>query len=92
MRGSYFDDILYGSDNPFGTFENFEGRGGNDYIDGRGGFDRAVYANEDTGINVQLAAGIVTGGPNTGTDTLRSIEAITGTEFADIYDATGFTA
>ena len=57
----------------------------------RGGFDRAVYANEDTGINVQLAAGIVTGGPNTGTDTLRSIEAITGTEFADTYNATGFT-
>ena len=46
-----------------GTFENFEGRGGNDYIDGRGGFDRAVYANEDTGIVVNLAAGTVTGGP-----------------------------
>ena len=91
VRGSYFDDFLYGSDNPFLTFENFEGRGGNDYIDGRGGFDRAVYANEDTGINVQLAAGIVTGGPNTGTDTLRSIEAIAGTDFADTYDATGFT-
>ena len=91
VRGSYFDDFLYGSNNPAGTAENFEGRGGNDYIDGRGGFDRAVYANEDIGINVQLAAGIVTGGPNTGIDTLRSIEAITGTESADIYDATGFT-
>ena len=90
VRGSYFDDNLYGSNN-FNTFENFEGRGGNDYIDGRGGFDRAVYANEDTGINVLLAAGIVTGGLNTGTDTLRSIEAITGTEFTDTYNATGFT-
>ncbi len=92
VRGSYFDDNLYGSDNPFNTFQNFEGRGGNDYIDGRGGFDRAVYGLEDTGINVQLAAGIVTGGPNTGTDTLRSVEGITGTEYADFYDATGFTA
>ena len=91
VRGSYFDDFLYGSNNPFNTFENFEGRGGNDYIDGRGGFDRAVYANEDISINVQLAAGIVTGGLNTGIDTLRSIEAISGTEFADTYDATGFT-
>ena len=92
VRGSYFDDFLYGSDNLAGTVENFEGRGGNDYIDGRGGFDRAVYANEDFHINVLLAAGIVTGGPNTGTDTLRSIEAITGTEYNDTYDATGFTA
>ena len=91
VRGSYFDDFLYGSDNPFNTFENFEGRGGNDYIDGRGGFDRAVYANEDISINVQLAAGVVTGGMNTGIDTLRSIEAISGTDFADTYDATGFT-
>ena len=81
VRGSYFNDFLYGSDNP-GNAENFEGRGGNDTIDGRGGFDRAVYGNEDAGITVNLAAGIVVGGPNTGTDTLRSIEAVSGTEFA----------
>ena len=93
VRGSNFDDFLYGSDNSQpGSFQSFEGRGGDDTIDGRGGFDRAVYANEDAGIDVQLAAGIVTGGANTGTDTLRSIEAISGTEFADIYNATGFTA
>ena len=30
VRGSYFDDFLFGSNNPFNTFENFEGRGGND--------------------------------------------------------------
>ena len=44
------------------------------------------------GINVQLAAGIVTGDASVGTDTLRSIEAVRGTDFADVYDATGFTA
>ena len=43
--------------------------------------------NEDSGINVHMAAGKVVGGPNTGTDTLRSIEAIIGTEFADTYTA-----
>ena len=91
VRGSYFDDFLFGSNNPFNTFENFEGRGGNDSIDGRGGFDRAVYANEDFHISVQLAAGIVTGGLNTGMDILHSIEAIAGTDFDDTYDATGFT-
>ena len=42
----------------------------------------------EIGITVNLAAGTVTGGPNTGTDTLRSVEAIWGTEFADIYNAT----
>src|SRR5262249_45564997 len=43
------------------------------------------------GINVQLAAGIVTGDAATGTDTLRSIESVRGTNFADVYDATGFS-
>ena len=63
VRGSYFDDTLIGSNNPTGA-ENFEGRGGNDTIDGGGGFDRAVYANEDHSIAVDLGGGIVTGGPN----------------------------
>jgi VCBS repeat-containing protein len=86
VRGSYFNDFLYGSDNPSNA-ENFEGRGGNDFIDGRGGFDRAVYGNEDEGIAVHLAAGKVVGGPNTGTDTLISVEAVAGTEFADTFTA-----
>ena len=59
-----------------GTAENFEGLGGNDLIDGGGGFDRAVYnfAHDGVGITVNLAAGTVTGGPDTGTDTLLSVE------------------
>ena len=35
--GSAFNDTIRGSDNPFGTYEAYEGRGGNDLIDGRGG-------------------------------------------------------
>ena len=81
-----------GSNNPANTVEIFEGRGGDDFISGGGGFDRAFYLNEDTAVVVHLAAGDVFGGPNTGHDTLRSIESITGTNFADTYDATGFTA
>jgi Ca2+-binding RTX toxin-like protein len=67
--------------------------GGNDLIDGGGGFDRAVYnfAHDGVGITVNLAAGTVTGGPNTGTDTLKSVEGIWGTEFVDIYNAVGFS-
>ena len=74
VRGSYFADTLIGSNNPFGTAENFEGLGGNDIVNGGGGFDRAVYnfAHDGVGITVNLADGTVTGGPDTGTDTLRS--------------------
>jgi hypothetical protein len=92
VRGSYFNDALLGSDNPFNTFENFEGRGGNDFINGLGGFDRANYTFDDVGIAVYLAFGLVFGGANTGIDQLRSIEAIGGTELADNYYADGFTA
>jgi Ca2+-binding RTX toxin-like protein len=93
VRGSNFDDVFHGSNNPSGTAENFEGLGGNDLIDGGGGFDRAVYnfAHDGVGITVNLAAGTVIGGPDTGTDTLISVEGIWGTEFADVYNATGFT-
>ena len=90
VRGSNFIDTLTGSNNPAGTVEHFEGRGGNDIINGGGGFDRAIYANEDAAISVHLAAGQVVGGVNTGTDTLSSVEGIIGTDFSDTYDATGF--
>ncbi len=91
VRGSDFVDHFTGSNNGPNTNEHFEGRGGNDIIDGGGGFDTAVYGNEDALINVQLAAGVVTGGANTGTDTLLSVEGISGTDFADIFNAFGFT-
>jgi Ca2+-binding RTX toxin-like protein len=98
IRGSFYDDTFTGSTNPFGTAENFEGLGGNDTINGGGGFDRAVYDNSfsGSGINVQLADGTVTptnpiGAIDIGTDTLRSVEAVFGTNFDDIYNA-GATA
>src|SRR5262249_52081017 len=61
------------------------------------GLDRAIYASlvDDTvtaGVTINLAAGTVTGDASVGTDTLRSIELVRGSNFADIYDATGFTA
>ena len=95
VRGSQFDDTLLGSNN-FSGPEVFEGRAGNDFIDGRGGFDRAVYefrigSNVTAGITVNMAAGTVVGDSSIGTDTLRSIEAVRGTHFADTYNAVGFT-
>ena len=97
IRGSQFADTLLGSNNPpLAQPEVFDGGGGNDFIDGRGGFDRAVYEfriddNVTGGITVNLAAGTVVGDASIGTDTLRSIESVRGTHFADVFDATGFT-
>ena len=42
VRGSEFVDTLMGSNNLTGI-EIFQGRGGNDIIDGGGGFDRVLY-------------------------------------------------
>ena len=94
VRGSAFDDTLLGSNIP--SVELFEGDGGNDFINGRGGFDRVTYTpltdnNVTGGITVDLAAGTVFGDASVGIDTLRSIEAVRGTNFNDIYNATGFT-
>jgi Ca2+-binding RTX toxin-like protein len=94
VAGSQFDDTFYGGANPSGTSEQFEGRAGNDLFDGRGGFDQAIYNNDTavtTGINVDMAAGIVTGDAAVGTDTLVSIESVRGTNLADTYVATGFS-
>jgi Ca2+-binding RTX toxin-like protein len=98
VRGSSYDDTLIGSANGSLTAETFEGWGGNDFIDGNGGFDRVRYDNQNTGalgIQVNLAAGTVTGRDAVGTsvvgiDTIRSIETVRGTQAADVFIATGF--
>ncbi|MCJ9700535.1 beta strand repeat-containing protein, partial [Bradyrhizobium sp. SHOUNA76] len=93
--GSGFADQLLGSANGPGTVEIFEGRAGDDFIDGRGGFDRADYALDPAavgGINVQLAVGTVAGDAATvGTDTLRSVESVRGSNAADVFNAGGFS-
>ncbi|HMO47928.1 MAG TPA: calcium-binding protein [Rubrivivax sp.] len=91
--GTFAADIFYGRD--FWDYEEFQGFGGNDYFDGRGGNDGVSYryATTTAGIEVQMADGKVTWLDGTsGTDTLRQIELITGTNFADTYDATGYGA
>jgi Ca2+-binding RTX toxin-like protein len=92
VQGSYFADTLFGSNTTLVT-ESFDGGAGDDTIDGRGGFDLAFYNNAIgtvSGISVAMAAGTVVGDDSIGTDTLRSIESVRGTNFADIYDATGY--
>ncbi|MBX9778507.1 MAG: hypothetical protein K2Y71_29385, partial [Xanthobacteraceae bacterium] len=97
--GSQFGDVLGGSANASQTVEQFDGRAGNDTIDGRGGFDQAVY-NNDTAVAAGISVAVsgtntqhwtVTGDGAVGTDTLIAVESIRGTGFNDTFVATGFT-
>ena len=92
VRGSSFDDHLYGT-NTVAFSEVFDGWTGNDYIDGRGGFDTVQYNNNGltaSGITVDMAAGTVVGDSTVGTDTLRGIEQVFGTNHADTYNASQY--
>ncbi|PRD70597.1 hypothetical protein C6P61_00490, partial [Malikia spinosa] len=87
IRGSDFDDLLRGSNRDSyasdGYFEFFEGRAGDDVIDGRGGMDFADYLSTPGSINVNLAAGSADDGHGT-SDTLLNIEGIRGSAFSDM--------
>ena len=82
VRGSdRFNDTLMGSDTTAFT-EQFEGRGGNDTINGKGGTDIVRYEFAATGVNVNLAQGTAQDG-NGGTDTLINIEGVVGSAHND---------
>jgi len=88
VRGSAFGDTLTGSDSA--AFESFEGREGNDAIDGKGGTDRADYFRAKAGVTVSLLTGSASDGYG-GTDTLANIENVRGSrDFNDVI--TGSTA
>ncbi|MGY4471668.1 Ca2+-binding RTX toxin-like protein [Bradyrhizobium sp. LB9.1b] len=94
-NGTSANDVLVGTsqaDTIFGLAGNdrLQGLGGNDSLDGGAGFDRAVYADATGSVTVNLAAGTGSGA-GVGSDTLISIEAAVGGDFADTFDATGFT-
>jgi Ca2+-binding RTX toxin-like protein len=77
--GNALDNVITGN------FANniLDGGPGNDTLDGGAGFDTASYADAASGVTVSLA---VTGPQDTGgagTDTLISIEAVSGSTFAD---------
>lgn len=79
VRGSSYDDTLTGSDS--GEYESFRGAAGNDVIDGKGGTDRADYSSTSVGVVADLVAGTVQVGSST--DTLRNIEDLRGSNYAD---------
>ncbi len=88
LIGGAGDDLLDGG----AGNDALIGSTGADLLDGGDGQDRAVYTSATGAINVQLAVGTVTGDASIGTDTLRSVEIVNGTNFADSFNATGFSA
>lgn len=85
VRASTGNDTIIGT----GGAEQFQLYNGNDQVNGAGGQDRVIY-NQTTGnvpvitqgVTVNLVTGIASDGWG-GTDTLTSIERVTGTSFAD---------
>jgi Ca2+-binding RTX toxin-like protein len=83
IRGSSYGDTLLGSDNNRYHSEQFEGRAGNDTIDGRGGLDIVRYDNDISAVVVNLATGTARDGWGT-TDTLLNVEGVRGSSFDDL--------
>jgi Ca2+-binding RTX toxin-like protein len=85
LRGSNAGDILTGGNAASDAFEFFMGMAGNDTINGGTGYDRADYQSSTAGIVVTLGgAGDGTAQDGLGgTDTLRNVEGIRGSAFAD---------
>ncbi|PWS36796.1 hypothetical protein DFH01_16845 [Falsiroseomonas bella] len=61
---------------------SFNGRGGDDSLDGGDGIDTAEYSNAGSGVDVDLAAGTAQDGEG-GQDTLVSIENVVGSSHDD---------
>ncbi|MFN3836832.1 MAG: calcium-binding protein [Brevundimonas sp.] len=89
LRGGSGDDAIdgrLGNDRLFGDDGNdvLIGGVGDDSLDGGLGTDTVSYQDNRTlGVTADLAAGIASGGNDSGSDTLFSIENIRGSDFAD---------
>ncbi len=76
IEGSRRGDSLWGDD----TANTFYPLGGNDAVDGRGGFDFVVFVQSLLAVTVDLGGGVASGN---GDDSLTSIEGVVGTLFED---------
>jgi len=95
LFGSAFNDTYVGNDEGVSFLgadgndtitggagrDRLEGNGGDDTIDGLGGVDGVAYYSAAFAVNVDLTAGVATGG--LGNDTLRNIEEAIGSVFGD---------
>jgi Ca2+-binding RTX toxin-like protein len=84
LGGSNFDDVLIGGNPANDGYEEFQGRAGDDQIDGGSGFDRVVYQFDGgpRGIHANLTTGTAIDSHGD-TDMLVNVESLSGTSFAD---------
>jgi len=95
VTGSAFNDIITGGVginvlSGGNGDDTLAGRGGNDTLNGGAGSDTASYANAVAGATVSLMTGIASNDGDGGTDTLVSIENITGSAFNDTLTGSSF--
>ncbi len=81
INGGGGNDMICGGDGN----DKLTGGPGNDKMDGQAGTDQVKYAKATTGVTVDLGAKTATG---QGNDTLKSIENIVGSDFADTISGT----
>ena len=79
MRALKGEDMMNGGDGN----DRFDGGLGNDVLNGSTGTDTANYSRSKSTLTINLATGRAIGGSDTGTDTLISIENVTGGSAAD---------
>ena len=84
LTGGLGDDTLIGGTGD----DNLDGGAGADILDGEGGFDTTTYITSGSGVNVNIATGIGTGGDAQG-DTLTNIENLTGSMYDDQLSGDG---
>jgi len=86
-RGSDFDDVMVGGGNDY--YEQFQGMGGNDWIDGGSGWDEIAFHNEETqggvgGVTVNFVTGTAVDSFGA-TDTFFGIDSAQGTLTDDVF-------
>lgn len=85
LVGTAYDDSIFG----FGGDDILEGAAGDDRLDGGFGADTASYASALAGVTVRLAVSTPQNTGAAGTDTLASVENLTGSAFADVLTGKG---
>ena len=83
LTGSAANNVLLGGDGN----DVLSGEGGDDTLDGGNGTDTASYSSALSGVTVSLITGLSSGGA--GNDTLRNIENLIGSAFADTLTGDG---
>ncbi|WP_272872321.1 hypothetical protein [Caulobacter vibrioides] len=79
LEGKLGTDTLEGGDGD----DRLIGGGGDDILDGGSGFDYAVYSDATGGVRVDLSIKSAQATGGAGSDTLKSIEGIVGSNYAD---------